>query len=244
MISRRFGLPSGAHPRSRGEHTCFLGVRTYVPGSSPLTRGARRNWNRQHRGKGLIPAHAGSTDIHDRLAKARRAHPRSRGEHNVFEPIENVDVGSSPLTRGARRGPAGFPARGGLIPAHAGSTKQLGWGKIDVQAHPRSRGEHVLLGCCLLIGVGSSPLTRGAHCAQQVVFQADGLIPAHAGSTLSSSPSSTRSRAHPRSRGEHSCTCVGVTVMRGSSPLTRGALRAVFCGEHPNRLIPAHAGST
>ena len=51
----------------------------------------------------------------------------------------------------------------GLIPAHAGSTRSgkdhvLRWG-----AHPRSRGEHGGLGCEVVEGFGSSPLTRGAR---------------------------------------------------------------------------------
>ena len=50
-----------AHPRSRGEHSNLTTITHFVPGSSPLTRGAprvsiwARVWMR------LIPAHAGST---------------------------------------------------------------------------------------------------------------------------------------------------------------------------------------
>ena len=50
---------------------------------------------------------------------------------------------------------------------------------------------------------GSSPLTRGARCVCQFRHEACGLIPAHAGSTLSKLHAVIRCRAHPRSRGEH-----------------------------------------
>ncbi len=51
----------------------------------------------------------------------------------------------------------------GLIPAHAGSTK-------DAAAGDNEAG-------------GSSPLTRGAHTSMSTPLSLVGLIPAHAGST-------------------------------------------------------------
>ena len=54
----------------------------------------------------------------------------------------------------------------------------------------------------------------------------------------------TSNRDHPRSRGEHGsgsgCSWQG----QGSSPLTRGALAGVILDWLPERIIPAHAGST
>ena len=70
------------------------------------------------------------------------------------------------------------------------------------------------------------------------------LIPAHAGSTRVRTTSSTGRRAHPRSRGEHSMIRLPAQSGYGSSPLTRGARRLVFGEDSPDRLIPAHAGST
>ena len=50
-----------AHPRSRGEHL-FAALVSEVPaGSSPLTRGAHWKPYKPKAGRGLIPAHAGST---------------------------------------------------------------------------------------------------------------------------------------------------------------------------------------
>ena len=213
-------------------------------GSSPLTRGAHSRNDAHGRKEGLIPAHAGSTVGEFRALRRMRAHPRSRGEHP--ETAKNLLElwGSSPLTRGAHVFTAGFSPLFGLIPAHAGSTPHRHTQKQQNRAHPRSRGEHVVR-LVFTTGVwGSSPLTRGAPCGGWVVFCRGGLIPAHAGSTLTSSKFLLAYSAHPRSRGEHR---VGIWVWKwpsGSSPLTRGALPSTPAVLGLPRLIPAHAGST
>ena len=74
----------------------------------------------------------------------------------------------------------------------------------------------------------------------------DGLriIPAGAGSTLSSAPLIQSQSAHPRWRGEHSFLCVPTYDYNGSSPLARGAPLVGFRHCLVARLIPAGAGST
>ena len=52
--------------------------------------------------------------------------------------------------------------------------------------------------------VGSSPLARGTLIVVMVVIRRSGLIPARAGNTLGADGWDKNSRAHPRSRGEHS----------------------------------------
>ena len=52
---------SRAHPRSRGENTDAQAARAGDAGSSPLTRGKRRERVTERRRLGLIPAHAGKT---------------------------------------------------------------------------------------------------------------------------------------------------------------------------------------
>ena len=71
-------------------------------------------------------------------------------------------AGSSPLTRGALERLAVLIDDSGLIPAHAGSTLQAMLALEPVAAHPRSRGEHALSATKYGVGMGSSPLTRGA----------------------------------------------------------------------------------
>ena len=79
---------------------------------------------------------------------------------------------------------------------------------------------------------GSSPLTRGALVFAPDVQVTEGLIPAHAGSTMSLSVWPATSSAHPRSRGEHPPRTAGEVAVHNKegqlvaqddvTPLTRG----------------------
>ena len=116
-------IGSRAHPRSRGENPIRQHVSSHFPGSSPLTRGKReRPGSRAGRGR-LIPAHAGKTPPWMRRARASRAHPRSRGENRWFPLFSPSLRGSSPLTRGKPPTKLSFVLMRGLIPAHAGKTR-------------------------------------------------------------------------------------------------------------------------
>ena len=53
----------GAHPRSRGENIYVDWQTLHSAGSSPLTRGKRRDNLDSDREDGLIPAHAGKTRL-------------------------------------------------------------------------------------------------------------------------------------------------------------------------------------
>ena len=172
--------------------------------------------------------------------------------------------GSSPLTRGKPPSPSSPVLAAGLIPAHAGKTRFRRRQTRSPRAHPRSRGENTNFGKIAVCCPGSSPLTRGKQGWVGSGSLMTGLIPAHAGKTMSGVVSfcqvgaHPRSRgethrrrgrppslqAHPRSRGENCAHFVGDGDGGGSSPLTRGKR------EHENRrtakrgLIPAHAGKT
>ena len=112
------------------------------------------------------------------------------------------------------------------------------------QAHPRSRGENRSAFERYNIVGGSSPLTRGKQCADDVVGSHPGLIPAHAGKTISRVARAICCAAHPRSRGENLLGAAPHVNAEGSSPLTRGkpcnCPRCILSV----RLIPAHAGKT
>ena len=176
-------LALSAHPRSRGEHANLQNLWRDAHGSSPLTRGAPFA-HTGHRGNSrLIPAHAGST-----IAMISGL---------------TVETGSSPLTRGAQIPSVTKPPSRGLIPAHAGSTCSMIGARSAPRAHPRSRGEHKTMATARNAHLGSSPLTRGARPSKCPYRTPTGLIPAHAGSTISAPPWPEEKAAHPRSRGEH-----------------------------------------
>ena len=175
-----------------------------------------------------------------------------------------MGAGSSPLTRGKRVNRLSHGKRHGLIPAHAGKTGRADASAPREPAHPRSRGENSRAPEKPPFTAGSSPLTRGKRDVDLGLRGAEGLIPAHAGKTCSSSRCRTAARAHPRSRGENRvqaltpCLIEGSSSLTrenmvltfrsivgwGSSPLTRGKRRAARLHVRLGGLIPAHAGKT
>ena len=160
--------PRAAHPRSRGENAMRVRSSATAAGSSPLTRGKPTRKARRRR--------------------SARAHPRSRGE-NLEQSTGAIEaVGSSPLTRGKHRGRRMSGAAEGLIPAHTGKTSVMTTHGGASRAHPRSRGENSWLPSWVRRFAGSSPLTRGKLTGRDSHVPSGGLIPAHAGKTVSSTP--------------------------------------------------------
>ena len=192
----------------------------------------------------LIPAHAGKTTVAALALHGNAAHPRSRGENEDEYGIDPMDSGSSPLTRGKRAHFFTFFAGERLIPAHAGKTCPRTRPCAKCAAHPRSRGENPRAGALAAPEAGSSPLTRGKRARAAHLRAAHGLIPAHAGKTVTHGPPPRPPAAHPRSRGENETAGRRKDRPSGSSPLTRGKLRAEANNDTNAGLIPAHAGKT
>ena len=214
--------PRRAHPRSRGENHARVTSSRMLAGSSPLTRGKQVVCLDKVAPQRLIPAHAGKTTPLPAKLPARRAHPRSRGENCLARQSLRLAIGSSPLTRGKRHASASPSETFRLIPAHAGKTEVRHTPSAPPAAHPRSRGENSPSKFMSLRTLGSSPLTRGKR-RQRVDPRAfGGLIPAHAGKTISEHANSDPAQAHPRSRGENWLGNIDTLGGFGSSPLTRG----------------------
>ena len=233
-----------AHPRSRGENWMTYNVAQWVRGSSPLTRGKPRLLEILLHGTRLIPAHAGKTrPEHPRTARTG-AHPRSRGENGPAAGMVPRVVGSSPLTRGKQTNAALAGPPGRLIPAHAGKTWSYVTGPDNLWAHPRSRGENAFRRRKRQHTRGSSPLTRGKRPRAQPLHASQRLIPAHAGKTPRRHRVAASLPAHPRSRGENGRCSLSFSLLRGSSPLTRGKLPRELVDVLSEGLIPAHAGKT
>ena len=214
------------HPRIRGEHfLARLGrVLKIQVGSSPHTRGAPVADARLQGRDGIIPAYAGSTHSRGAASAAPLDHPRIRGEHENRPEGEGHGGGSSPHTRGARRGLAGRRRFLGIIPAYAGSTLGREFGEFAGQDHPRIRGEH-----------------------SRARWRSNGsrwIIPAYAGSTHSSSSPRFGPWDHPRIRGEHRYVEMTLHKNGGSSPHTRGAHHQRRRVGPDEGIIPAYAGST
>ena len=235
------------HPRIRGEHRP-RGFRSAPgPGSSPHTRGApSRSCSRRHP-RGIIPAYAGSTPANPGGGGRRGGsspHTRGAPPQLVDEPSRARIIpayagsttrrsspwptrgGSSPHTRGARADCLDRDGFRRIIPAYAGSTRADPCIAELPEDHPRIRGEHVVADTLLENLNGSSPHTRGAPHEGVHLARRPRIIPAYAGSTsLPASPTPSE-QDHPRIRGEHGREVDFGVGERGSSPHTRGALRA------------------
>ena len=233
-----------AHPRSRGENRTGGAGSFAAAGSSPLTRGKPHVVVEVAGFGGLIPAHAGKTRFLPGGHGAPGAHPRSRGENKPYQVTHEIEGGSSPLTRGKHHWRFPSMVRMGLIPAHAGKTGRWRLRRGWMGAHPRSRGENLIVAVASKVWPGSSPLTRGKRAVVALADHLVGLIPAHAGKTCARWRTRTRQRAHPRSRGENTWAGCPRMVWAGSSPLTRGKLIRRDTSEGQRGLIPAHAGKT
>ena len=152
--------------------------------------------------------------------------------------------GSSPHARGAQHLLRLCSDICGIIPACAGSTPTYCRMRKCGGDHPRMRGEHSQQVFCPSPLRGSSPHARGARAAGTAGEVQVGIIPACAGSTSSAILISFSSRDHPRMRGEHALSLLGLPHIAGSSPHARGAPipegeSFLLCG-----IIPACAGST
>ena len=174
-----------------------------MKGSSPLARGPLTPVSLSATSMGLIPARAGTTLSRDLKAFKPGAHPRSRGDHADLALYNRAYWGSSPLARGPQLVIPAARARGGLIPARAGTTDSLPETQERVWAHPRSRGDHSPSATAGAAAAGSSPLARGPLLKSGKTSQYAGLIPARAGTTDQAGARTAAQGAHPRSRGDH-----------------------------------------
>ena len=94
------GLAVPAHPRACGENLVLPQLASRKAGSSPRMRGKQSHAVQVHLQKGLIPAHAGKTDLRRYRIDASAAHPRACGENIMFRTLPIREYGSSPRMRG------------------------------------------------------------------------------------------------------------------------------------------------
>ncbi|VEI03674.1 Domain of uncharacterised function (DUF2825) [Acidipropionibacterium jensenii] len=213
-------------------------------GSSPHSRGTRPGAPACRRAHGLIPAFAGNTDQFDRCFRHIWAHPRIRGEHTEIPDPRPDGRGSSPHSRGTPCEESFAYFSRGLIPAFAGNTRPLTARRPAHGAHPRIRGEHPINAPRRSSVLGSSPHSRGTLRGVPCAVADLGLIPAFAGNTTRNRTHRSRTRAHPRIRGEHDTRAHEPWPLVGSSPHSRGTRNSGAPVIRCEGLIPAFAGNT
>ena len=212
------------HPRTRGVYACPPRMVFSVPGSSPHTRGLRNGASLDYQRRRIIPAHAGFT--YDAVCDPvlDQDHPRTRGVYSSPKRLPSKSPGSSPHTRGLQAASGEITGPIGIIPAHAGFTRQGRNRYLPLSDHPRTRGVYCTMiplargtpdhprtrgvywhaVADVLSWVGSSPHTRGLQLPDYYEVIRMGIIPAHAGFTACFIWSKSIGWDHPRTRGVYS----------------------------------------
>ena len=190
------------HPRIRGERTFLKFCRMADGGSSPHTRGTRREPERMEPVGRFIPAYAGNARVRTEPASSSPVHPRIRGERPSVLSAGPSPYGSSPHTRGTPGDLQTFVNVSRFIPAYAGNACTAPGRLRSGTVHPRIRGERLL---AHIVGVpthGSSPHTRGTPSRWPRTARPTRFIPAYAGNAALDCPEEGEDAVHPRIRGE------------------------------------------
>ena len=213
------------HPRACGEHSCRDRRRTSAAGSSPRMRGTQNVSFLCCSTSGIIPAHAGNTGLGAAKNPNGQDHPRACGEHDGRIRWGMAGLGSSPRMRGTPYRALRSVIECGIIPAHAGNTVLPFSMIVFCRDHPRACGEHPLGSLLHTLRKGSSPRMRGTRSFLFPFRCCLGIIPAHAGNTLSGSAHTVTPEDHPRVCGEHWTGTGSSESVTGSSPRMRGTQR-------------------
>ena len=200
---------TGSPPRARGR-----------PGEADLCRG----------GRGLTPACAGTSSGPLCNGSMTRAHPRVRGDVTSTRTGRRSRMGSPPRARGRRPRFSAARSPPGLTPACAGTSPTSPGRATGCWAHPRVRGDVVILGESGLLGQGSPPRARGRRRPVHLGDVAQGLTPACAGTSTRTPTDRRTARAHPRVRGDVALVALTVVVGAGSPPRARGRPRSIRPG--------------
>ena len=216
-------LRGAVHPRIRGERFNGAGQFHFSAGSSPHTRGTRRELPTGHLVQRFIPAYAGNAILTDERSILCAVHPRIRGERFHWMASRIATCGSSPHTRGTHQ--------------HRHPPRRLGL------VHPRIRGERGSILIHVHPSCGSSPHTRGTLVELDQSGSEGRFIPAYAGNARSASRPEPSSTVHPRIRGERDGNSPQRVQKNGSSPHTRGTHAPLAARCPVSRFIPAYAGN-
>ena len=193
---------------------------------------------------GIIPAHAGLTELDHFVKERLQDHPRACGAHELPSNRWINNGGSSPRMRGSLRQKMRVNLPTGIIPAHAGLTFFLDAKPLLPWDHPRACGAHERSFTGDWDFSGSSPRMRGSPFSLTPNHSCRGIIPAHAGLTNGALRGIGISRDHPRACGAHLPFTALVTVRVGSSPRMRGSPKHLPISRPVVGIIPAHAGLT
>ena len=232
------------HPRLCGEKSKFGTCTFNVIGSPPPVRGKALRAEQQAGKGGITPACAGKRLPIRRAKRRRRDHPRLCGEKCAGLAHPGLQEGSPPPVRGKGRGRRGGQRGLGITPACAGKSLPLSHMRSVAEDHPRVCGEKLHRCRRSSRPEGSPPRVRGKGPPSPSPHNAHRITPACAGKSIWTSPTTTRTRDHPRVCGEKCPGRQPSSALWGSPPRVRG--KVFFCAKSfpPFRITPACAGKS
>ena len=172
----------------------------------------------------ITPACAGKSQNSCFQNRSTWDHPRVRGE--------KVDAISA------------LVKETGITPACAGKSSAHRYAALLTRDHPRVRGEKALPPCLGSAPSGSPPRARGKVKTALHVGRRDGITPACAGKSGTSSDTHKRFKDHPRVRGEKMPRRHLIAVAIGSPPRARGKEVLTAAMQNDSRITPACAGKS
>ena len=149
-----------------------------------------------------------------------------------------------PLTRGRRTDYLRRHLRDRNTPAYAGKTAKKFRDFIELQKHPRLRGEDSASAQRRASARETPPLTRGRLLDNSRMNLGGRNTPAYAGKTRCTRRAPPLREKHPRLRGEDVCGLAFVPCAVETPPLTRGRLRHFVQVLRASGNTPAYAGKT
>ena len=187
-------------------------------------RGKHRQGRREAFQGRIIPAHAGQTECGTRARGRRTDHPRACGANLSGDGSDTLGDGSSPRMRGKRCHilHGGWYMR--IIPAHAGQTTRVRYGRQAASDHPRACGANPCLVNVVSDCAGSSPRMRGKPLLGKRRVGLHRIIPAHAGQTGNANMPHGKPTDHPRACGANYGRTGISGYDYGSSPRMQGKL--------------------
>ena len=150
--------------------------------------------------------------------------------------------GSPPRVRGKGHQSRKARIMRGITPARAGKrTRATAW-PSPTRDHPRVRGEKTHSCWARSAWAGSPPRARGKALAAHEPVPAPGITPACAGKRRRMYAARSRTRDHPRVRGEKPIMCYVKAQGEGSPPRARGKVCAKPRSIIGRGITPACAG--
>ena len=190
----------------------------------------------------ITPACAGKSSVPLAVISDSGDHPRVCGEKKKAEEMGATTKGSPPRMRGKafRVGLAGRIL--GITPACAGKSLLSSAGGFHNQDHPRVCGEKTLAVQSSVEDQGSPPPVRGKDFQIRGDVGGEGITPACAGKSRSTSYPQQRPRDHPRVCGEKGALAGWAAARAGSPPRVRGKALQAIPAIMSEGITPACAG--